>query len=248
MKKLQPFEILRNKQREIDEEILAMRDDAQPVCDGVADEAAYLKSPKGRVMWLLKEPYDNGGDFRWSIVKDCFMKADSLWEHKDGIAAEMWRNKTWQMVASVMEGFRKGKRWDELPRLSERKNRHILDNLKSIAWVNVSKTIAKTESSDGGFVSRYKNVWREIVLKQIEILDPRIIVCARTFMRCLWDDDALKFPPLKGSEWRRKGSFDGVYRFGDKDTFVIDAYHPGRKGLTYANDLIGVMQQIHSKL
>ena len=62
------------------------------------------------------------------------------------------------------------------------------------------------------------------------------------------DDAALKFPPLKGSEWRRKGSFDGVYRFGDKDTFVIDACHPGRKGLTYANDLIGVLQQIHSKL
>ena len=137
-------------------------DNAAPIYDGVADEAAYLNSVQ-RVVWLLLEPYDDGncGGGGWSLPKN------SILNPKPGD----YTNPTKQTIAYAMWCARNRKEYDEAP-IPE----IVYSELRSTGWVNISKMPAKTKSKVSEVVN--KTHWKDIVEKQINLLAPNVVIIA----------------------------------------------------------------------
>ena len=209
--------------------------DIEPIFDGIADENAYLSS-KMKVAWILKEPYDDkdkdgnpcGGG--WSLVKDCFINHDENWVTIDG--RKLWKNPVWQKIAYIMYGFRHGLKWEEMDWIHDHPS--MMDEIKSIAWINLSKMPAGTNSSSGWFRYYYDRIWKDVVQKQIDVYNPDVLIFANTFhCFCLPNKAELKKVDRSSNDWV------GHYRMGNK--WILDTYHPGRKGGDYVNAVIGAL-------
>lgn len=197
-----------------------------PIYDGVADTDAYLLS-NPKVMWVLKEPYDEvdedgkpyGGG--WSIVDDCFAKIE-----------EKSVSLSWYNIIYVMQGIRKGLKWNEIDNVSDD---HSLANiLKEIAYINVSKmpNRSTTKQSDLWF---FYNLWHNILWKQIYLYSPDIIIFGNTFH--LFKDDFNRSGDLK------EIADSGVWSWNKK--LLIAAYHPQRKGEDYVNNIIDIINKYY---
>jgi len=221
---------------------------SSPIRDGVARPEEYLKADL-KVVWLLKEPYDSGegveNDGGWSIVDNCFAEAGDSWERKrkDGSVDRMWTNRTWQMIAYIMYGFHHKLRYKDMPRVRSQEGRMIMNELLSIGWINASKFANKKSSSDAKVFKLFINVWWSLVMEQLNVLMPDVIVCGKTFncLRHVWRNDLMRIDDkLPGV--RVKCPNVGFWKH--KDTYVLDAYHPGRKGCQYANSIINALRII----
>ena len=221
---------------------------SSPVRDGVARPELYLESGL-KVVWLLKEPYDSGdvtmNDGGWSIVDDCFAKVGDSWERRknDGMMDKMWANRTWQMIAYVMHGFRHGLQYKDMPRVRNVRGRMIMNELLSIGWINASKFANKKSSSDAKVLRLFVSVWAPLVMKQLQILNPNIIVCGKTFncLRHVWKEELVCIDGMLPGASARCPKIGFWKR---NDTYVMDAYHPGRKGCQYANSIINALKII----
>ena len=217
-------------------------DGIYPVYDGVADEESYLDSGL-KVAWILKEPYDDFAEEKpcgggWSLVKDCFLKHDENWVDDNG--RKQWKNPVWQKVVYVMYGFRHGLCWDEMDWI--RDNPSMMDEIKSIAWINLSKMPARTNSSNGYFANLYDTVWKEVVDRQIAVCRPDVLLFGRTFAPFLRVHEEISREKIKAisNEWAEVWRCNGQY--------WVDTYHPGRKGRDYVNALIDVLNGIQSDI
>ena len=226
---------LKEKQRMIDSKVNALaekvfpnqaEEDRYPILDGIADEDGYLCSPL-KVAWVLKEPYDyfdegnkpcGGG---WSLVKEAFYKDDA------------WRNPVWQKVAYVMHGFKKGLHWDELDWI--RDDHSIIDEIKSVAWINVSKMPGYTVSNDQAILAAY-GIWRDILKLQLETYRPDVVIFGKTF-RCFSEYYGNPEPRILN---------DNVWYYNVGGKHLLDTYHPGRKGGEYVNVLIDALTAIRN--
>lgn len=221
---------------------------SSPIRDGVARPEEYLKADL-KVVWLLKEPYDSGegveNDGGWSIVDNCFAEAGDSWERKreDGSIDRMWTNRTWQMVAYIMYGFRHELRYKDMPRVRSPEGRMIMNELLTIGWVNASKFANKKSSSDAKVLKLFINVWAPLVMKQLHTLKPNVIVCGKTFncLRYVWNDALACIDGMLPGASARCPKI-GFWKHND--TYIIDAYHPGRKGCQYANSIINALRII----
>lgn len=222
---------------------------SSPVRDGVARPELYLESGI-KVVWLLKEPYDSGevtiNDGGWSIVDDCFAKAGDSWERRkdDGSIDKMWTNRTWQMIAYIMHGFRHGLQYKDMPRVRNVKGRMIMNELLSIGWINASKFANKKSSSDARVLKLFAHVWASLVMKQLQILKPDVVVCGKTF-GCLhkeWEESVM---PIDDRLPDARSKCQKVKFWKHGEIYIIDAYHPGRKGCQYANSIIHALQSIN---
>lgn len=204
---------------------LTIKDELEPIYDGVADTEAYLlSSPK--IMWILKEPYDEiesgnpyGGG--WSIVDDCIAKIE-----------EKPVSRTWYNIIYVMQGVRNGLHWDEIDDVSE--NHSIANILKEIAYINVSKMPNQTVTSNSALRNFYE-IWREILWKQINLYNPDIIIFGNTFH-------------LFKSDFNINGDLieaanNGVWSW--KNKLLLAAYHPQRKGKEYVNNIIDIINKYY---
>lgn len=217
--------------------------DVEPIYDGIADEEGYLGS-KLKVAWVLKEPYDDfnangdpeGGGF--SLPWDCFYKTDA------------WRNPVWQRIAYVMYGFRNALCWDDMDWISE--NHDMIHVIRDIAWINISKMPARTTSGIPDIKAKYDTIWRDVVLRQLELYAPDVIIFGNTF-ECLWcdpqrnrfqqaqQDESVSAECSGDSRWRID-----YFRLGDQR--LISAYHPGRKDGSYVDVLISALKQAEKEL
>jgi len=205
---------------------LSIKDELEPITDGVADEEAYLaSSPK--VMWVLKEPYDyldndqpSGGG--WSITDHCFAKIQ-----QKPVAL------TWHCIVYVMYGIRHGIKWKEMPRI--RQDKSIANILKEIAYINVSKMPNKTSTSDSKLRHFYE-IWKEILWKQIDLYNPDVIIFGTT-LQYFKNDFAQK------GHLRELREHD-VWAWNDK--LLVSAYHPQRKGEEYVDNLIDIITSYYN--
>lgn len=214
-------------------------DDIYPIFDGICDEAGYLKS-KLRVAWVLKEPYDDfdkksgkpcGGG--WSLVKDCFGKQDA------------WRNVIWQKIAYVMYGFNHNLKWEDMDYI--RDNHAMIDEMKSIAYINLSKMPAYKSSNINVIDYNYKTFWMNVVAEQLKAYDPEVIVFGYTF-GCMKESflNAVEETGFMESV----GGWVRYWRYCDhkKKQILLDTYHPGRKGGNYVNSLIVALDKAFKEL
>lgn len=145
------------------------------ITDGIVNETVYWTC-KYRILFLLKEPYDEielsetekvayGGG--WSEAMNL---AD---ENK---IFENYKNKTYNRIANVVWCI-----------LNEKKKNDEQINLKqafqmfnSIAIMNISK-MPNLTLSDNSYISKCYDLWKPILLEQINLYNPDILIFGNTF-------------------------------------------------------------------
>jgi len=233
----QSSESLREKQQEMENEINDVAatnnlssNSVWPITDGVCDFDAYLKSfPK--IMWILKEPYDDFTDENpsgggWSIPMNCFPKDDA------------WKCKSWQTIIYVMYGFLHNLTWNEMEYISD--DTSMADVLKQMVYLNVNKMPGYQRSNVNELYKAY-TIWKDILRKQRVLYAPDVIIFGNTFE--YFKDE------FAGTDIEEIQSYNGlvaVYKKGK--TFLLDAYHPCRKGRDYVNSLITALGDIKKEM
>lgn len=196
-----------------------------PIYDGVCDFSGYEKSEL-KVMWVLKEPYDelegdipSGGG--WSIPEHCFIKDDA------------WKNPAWKNIIYVMYGFLNNKTWNDINWL--RNEPSMAEVLKQIAYINVSKMPALTDSKDAEIAAAYK-IWKPLLFEQIKMYSPDVIIFCNTFS--YFQNDIIDATTTKLS------SSEMIDVYKKNNVYLLDCYHPSRKGQEYVDTIIAELNKI----
>lgn len=187
-----------------------------PIYDGVADVSAYVSS-KPKIMWLLKEPWDDfdeegnpcGGG--WTIMED--LDGDEKRKLPLGINL----TKSQQRIIYATRGIDKGEEYIDM---WDYHHPEMYNYLFQIAYINLSKMPAGKKSGD--MTAKYQ-IWKDIVLEQIKLYNPDVIVLGSTF-RVIKEDLGIKNSDLvlTGNGWV------DIYRKAGR--IFADAYHPGIPG------------------
>lgn len=209
----------------------------QPIYDGVSDIGEYLsQSPK--IMWMLKEPYEDstesgkptGGD--WAITD--VLKKEDAWKSSN----------MWKLMIQINFGIRNNLNWDDMDYIEN--NPKMAEELKKMAYINLSKMPGNTTSNDGDLWGCY-NVWKNILFEQIELYKPDVIIFGKTFQFFKNDLKIVGDPICSVSgNW-------SVDAYKKDDMIFIDAYHPSRKGgertwdNKYVNNIINAYREVLKK-
>ena len=184
-------------------------------------------------MWVLKEPYDeteggtpSGGG--WNLF--------GAFDNDDA-----WTNRTWQSIIYAMHGLFARKHWQEMDWI--RDDKQMAQVLKRIAYINISKMPALTQTDDGQLQELYER-WRPILLRQIEVYDPQVIVFGNTF-RYFKND--LAPGAAQPDQVYSDHAFHTYVRGG---RLLIDAYHPNQRVLPrgeYVDSLIDIIRSYEAE-
>ena len=198
-----------------DKKLTKLKPVLEPICDGVADIPAYVESSP-RIMWILKEPYSGftesgkpkGGG--WKLTKH-FKDYEDVWQDED----------MWQLMIQINFAIRNHLKWSELDFIEN--NPEMAEELRKIAYINVGKMQGYTTNSNSHKQDCY-NIWKPILIEQIELYDPEVIIFGNTFylLNDYFQIDEKPISTVAGN-WNSNG-------FKKDNRILIDAYHPSRKG------------------
>lgn len=190
-------------------------DDIEPVPDGIYDIEKYLcSSPK--IMWILKEPYDDtdkngnpcGGGW---FLNDAFDNDDA------------WKNPTWQPIIYIQHGIKYKCHWNDMDWI--RNDKLMVDRLKEIAYINVSKMPALTQSDDNQVQGNFESYWKDIIIMQIQEYQPEVIICGNTY----WMIKDI-FNSIFVSEHKIVEENIHILNIIKTSKFtILDVYHPNQK-------------------
>jgi hypothetical protein len=138
------------------------------IYDGVAHPENYYKA-KYKIMWILKEPYETNGRYGWQVGK--------IYKLNQSIKSRTLKPMAYVSYAILNDC--------DLQNIFKTKNSDLLEAIKSIAYINISKIAAKSRSPQD-LSDKYK-IWKDVLLKQITIYDPNIIICGNTLQYFLND-------------------------------------------------------------
>lgn len=197
--------------------------EVEPIPDGIYDIEKYI-STTPRILWILKEPYDD-----FTEEGKPYGGGWPLYEAYDNYDA--WKNPTWQPMIYISYGIINRKRWEDMNWIKDDKS--MVNILKQIAYINISKMPALKNSNDS-ILSNLYSIWRPILLKQIDLYEPQIIIFGNTFKFFKKD--------LVGDNAEPSKRIDGVIHIYEKGNIkMIDAYHPNQKIISrdiYINSII----------
>lgn len=232
------FEI-KNKLEELHQEIQNRVEEPENeryfMPDGAINLEKYFNS-KIRVMWILKEAYDDdGGGWSMNQVFDSETNIfESIFEKNPNL------KKTWFPIIytsyGILNNFIK---WRDMDFIED--DVSMCDILKEIAVINTQKLPSKkgtfTDYKDlGEAVSKYG----DILQKQIKLLDPHILIFAKTLYLY---QDMLNLD----ENYRTEDSFN--YYLKDNKIY-INAYHPSQftiKREEYVNRIINISENSYIK-
>ena len=191
-------------------------DDLEPVYDGVVDINKYLRSSP-RLMWVLKEPYDDfdedgnpyGGG--WTILADLPPGAS--------LAAVVRRNPTFRNVAwasfSIKHG---GVLYENLPWIQD--DPTVADSLLEVAYVNVSKMPGRSRTDPTTLLNLYES-WKSVLFKQIDLYKPDVMIfCGTITLQCFAKDMGLDLSVPEQS-FRHGQSVADVHHCGPRLQFAL---------------------------
>lgn len=194
--------------------------------DGVVNEKVwYGENNKKRILFVLKEAY--GGVAAWSLADE--LKRRAPW------------SSIWKRVAEWTYGIQ-NTTGDKIARYEPASISMSENNewLNQIAVVNMKKS-GGTSSSKYEEILLYADYDKLELRKQIEIIDPEIIVCGSTFsaINSLYDNQ-IRTKEIYCDNWYY---FTDV--IGGKNRLVIDYYHPANHYPALLNyyGLINIYQQ-----
>ena len=178
--------------------------------DGIINENFYESCPPGlKILLIAKEPnasnHDQTGDR--SFVTE--------WDNKKADYPFARRIAEW--TYGILHDFPP---FDELPKDD------IFEYLRKISFMNVKKSGGK------GFAARKEiydlvHVQKHFISKEIEIIDPDIIILALSF------DEKLITEIFRHCAWQSSGYSIQVAKFGRSR--VIDFYHPSSRNVAAAS-------------
>lgn len=196
------------------------------IIDGIVDFATWNSGKKKKVLFVLKEAYgDDWGE-------------DTLvtWLHKYP------KRRMWDRVARVVYGIQNTTE-SELKRYKpELDDSEFKGSLDQIAVLNLKKSNGKSYS-DYDDIEEYAAYDREEIKREIELIDPEIVVCGSTF-KTLYEIvyEQKKMP--------QEDKCDNWYYFLNlpkegRERLYIDYYHPAihDADLMYYYGLVGIYQQ-----
>ena len=169
--------------------------------DGPIDDDKWKNSPS-RIMFLLRESYNDFDNVR---NNKCL---GALYMTKKQTAAKrFWRKM--RLCTYIIDNKDKViKNTISFPDAEE------LDKINdSIAYVNLKKRVEKGKTKST-FYNIRNNMVNDKLLKQIELINPRIILCSGTFPHC-WD--------LYGRENLKETAHKRLYKM--ENIYFIDFWH-----------------------
>ncbi len=204
------------------------------IIDGIVDVDKYLKSPK-KILWILKEVNSSNDPGDWSLTDTI-----SNLKTKTGIS-KRWAH-TFNPIVYTTYGILKNKLWDDIEYTYD--NPNIIDCLKSIAYINIKKISGNSVANNNKLLEHYHK-YKEIVLDQINYINPDIMIFGNTFWIMKEDLGLNKY------ELNTEKAHIHIYK--NKSKILIDAYHPNNKvrGLTqqkYCDSIIETVLDWESEL
>jgi len=134
----------------------------EPFCeDGILDVEKWEKS--SRIMFLLKETYLDSGFYKIHNCGPCGPDNKRFWENM-------------RMYTYILDEFSQGKQ----PILEEALKIRFEPN-DSVAYVNIKKNVQNNKESNNSDISEFARQDKLYLLRQIELISPKIIFCSGTF-------------------------------------------------------------------
>ncbi len=223
--------------RLINENVKSDAINTYPICDGVLDPERFL-SAKYKVLWILKEPYDDfdekgvafGGGWH---LKDAILPKTTFGEFTGG------RRTFLPMIYTCWGILNDFCLWKDMKDVNQ--DPTMLEALKSVAYINVKKLPGLKASHYKTVNAAYEST-KPILLKQIELINPNIIIGGSTLG---YFKDELG---LSQKDAIRHGRLN---YFLKDDKIFIETYHPAQRtsttGVTqemYCNDIITAVQNL----
>lgn len=139
--------------------------DKDKICrDGIVDEEEFGKDGAKKILFVMKDDHDNKAE-----LKDL---RETL---KDGP-----RNKMWQTAARWAAGI-----LFDFPRFEKIDYKMMQNAVRQIAVISLKKTRGAAQS-DMAVINAHAFQDRELLRKQIELIDPEIIIACGNFDILVW--------------------------------------------------------------
>jgi len=221
-----------------------MRDDYQPVYDGVVNPAVFFDRSQNplRVLWILKEPY--GGESENENGEITYFNEDpyntSLLENIVRHQDKYWTIPTWKVILLTLDAMYTRNSHLETPCNKFENVRYTLDRL---AVINIGKMPAGTRSPDSVMKNLYeRDKIRNLLRAQIDMIASDIIIGGNT-MKYLLEDlfKSESNEPVVKADLEKFPKGYRVDHFYSNDKLFIDAYHPSQTEWTrveYINSII----------
>ena len=187
--------------------------------DGIINKEEFNKGKK--ILYLLKEAYSDGRG----------------WDLRKRLPSEFYQYNIWKRVSEWTYGI---ENTNSLKIEQYKENIDKTENnewLNKIAVVNIKKSSGKSKS-DFNEILAYAYHDKEELKKQIEIIDPNIIVCGYTIK-------ALDIIFDKSIRNRRCDNWFYYDVLAGKERLIIDYYHPANRYPALLNyyGIVNIYQQ-----
>lgn len=226
-------EALHEEIQHIAEEEGLVSKDLCPIYDGVANIEDYLHSTL-KIMWLLKEPYDDFDEAGNPTGGGWIMSEDGL-NHP-----EAWKQRSYQGMTYITYGYRHNSYWGDLPAI--RNNKSMLNELKSVAYINISKMPGHKNTSDFEAASYY-SLWKEIIKTQITVYNPDVIIFGGTMK--FFEPDLDKTLLTKLESIGTDDTFCNIFKYNKR--WLISAKHPARFSEVYVDGVIDSLKFVEQQ-
>lgn len=208
--------------------IVSSEEETFPIFDGIIEPEKYLKA-KFKILWILKQPYAEfdeedgtpyGGD--WDL-KGLLKSRTSIHDFKSG-------KPTFKpMIYSSWGILNNFCLFGDMDNVED--DPSMLNALKSVAYINVQKLPGYKHTHPSICNNAYKT-YKEILLKQIELINPEIIIGGGTLHHFVSD---LHLSDVSANK-------QGNTKYFIKDNKIyIQAYHPSQRTVSseqYCNEII----------
>lgn len=173
------------------------------IYDGIVCENKWNDKDSKKILFMLKESYTT--DEEHDLMK---------WLRNGNGYIRMWKRITRWTCGLVNTTAEKVYDFDKAEAIKDGEGREML---KKIAVINLKKSNGKS-SSDMAEVNAYASADKKEILKEIELIDPKIIVCGGTF-------DSLRLDVMYPHIEKKEQQFYRI-KIAGKDRLVLDYKHP----------------------
>lgn len=198
------------------------------ISDGYVDKDTWESKKDGkRILFVLKEAY--GEDDDWSLTE---------WLRRTGPSSNIWYRVVEWTYGIINTTATKVARYSPDNISLEHSEDVPNEWLRQIAVVNLKKSGGRS-SSNYSEISAYADADREELKREIEILDPDIVVCGATFSDINHIGGGI-IKPNPCDNWYYYSD-----SFGGRERLFIDYYHPANRYPSLLNyyGLINIYQQ-----
>ena len=210
-------------QKEINDSVEHLKDHLSGATgkpDGIINIEKYL-SAELRIMWILKEINSDGDGDQWNMI-------DTIKDWSGKPIPKNWR-KTFNNILYTTNGILTKTLWEDQQDQDE--HPEITHQLSKIAYCNIKK-VPGSSQTDMSLLKKYYNASEKHVLKQINKLEPQVIIFGNTY-------DIIE-PDLSNLDYK-KVEYKTMEAYYSSNQIMINAYHPQYLKIDskdYCNDII----------